>query len=161
MGKTTRMKKKKNYKIVSLFSGCGGMDLGSEGGFVFLGKKYKKHPIQTVYAMDFDAPICEVYNANFPLKIDVRDIRELKSDEIPDHDILTGGFPCQSFSVVAQNPKRLGYKDARSNSLMINGKASPLFADNKPFTFSPTNTDGFLSFKILHISKNNLPRASL
>jgi DNA (cytosine-5)-methyltransferase 1 len=35
------MKKKKNYKIVSLFSGCGGMDLGSEGGFVFLGKKYK------------------------------------------------------------------------------------------------------------------------
>lgn len=37
----------------------------------------------------------------------------MKSDDIPEFDILTGGFPCQSFSIVAQNPKRLGVKDER------------------------------------------------
>ena len=103
----------KIYKIASLFSGCGGMDLGEEVGFLYLGKGFKKHPVETVYATDFDKSICDVYNANFPLKIDVRDIRELESKDVPDHDILTGGFPCQSFSVVAQNPRRLGYKDEK------------------------------------------------
>ena len=58
----------KKYKIASLFSGCGGMDLGAEGGFLYLGKRFKKHPVETVYATDFDKSICDVYNANFPLK---------------------------------------------------------------------------------------------
>ena len=55
---------KREYKIVSLFTGCGGMDLGAEGGFVFLGKKYQKLKTKIVYAMDIDASICEIYNAN-------------------------------------------------------------------------------------------------
>lgn len=136
------MRKTKKYKIASLFSGCGGMDLGAEGGFVYLGKRFKKHPVETIYAMDFDKPICDIYNANFPLKIDVRDIRNLKSKEVPDHDILTGGFPCQSFSVVAQNPRRLGYKDERGKLFF---EMCRILKDKKPSVFVAENVKGLLS----------------
>lgn len=136
------MKLKKTYKIASLFSGCGGMDIGSEGGFTFLGKKYKKHRTQTVYAMDFDKAICDIYNANFSRKIDVRDIRELKSNELPDHDILTGGFPCQSFSVVAQNPIRLGYKDEKGKLFF---EMCRILKEKKPAVFVGENVKGLLS----------------
>lgn len=136
------MKNTKKYKIASLFSGCGGMDLGAEGGFVYLGKRFKKHPVETVYAMDFDKPICDIYNANFPLKIDIRDIRELRSKEIPDHDILTGGFPCQSFSVVAQNPRRLGFKDERGKLFF---EMCRILKDKKPSVFVAENVKGLLS----------------
>ena len=136
------MKKKKTYKIVSLFSGCGGMDLGAEGDFVFLNNKYKKHPTETVYAMDFDKPICEIYNANFKRKIDVRDIRTLKSKDVPNHDILTGGFPCQSFSVVAQNPKRLGYKDDKGKLFF---EMCRILREKRPAVFVGENVKGLLS----------------
>ena len=49
----------------------------------------------------------------FEIKPDNRDIQSVKSEEIPDFDILTGGFPCQTFSIIAQNPLRLWIKDAR------------------------------------------------
>lgn len=132
----------KKYKIASLFSGCGGMDLGAEGGFLYLGKRFKKHPVETVYATDFDKSICDIYNANFPLKIDVRDIRELKSKDVPDHDILTGGFPCQSFSVVAQNPRRLGYKDDKGKLFF---EMCRILKDKKPSVFVAENVKGLLS----------------
>ena len=132
----------KKYKIASLFSGCGGMDLGAEGGFLYLGKRFKKHPVETVYATDFDKSICDVYNANFPLKIDVRDIRELESKDVPDHDILTGGFPCQSFSVVAQNPRRLGYKDEKGKLFF---EMCRILKDKKPSVFVAENVKGLLS----------------
>jgi DNA (cytosine-5)-methyltransferase 1 len=136
------MKTTKKYKIASLFSGCGGMDLGAEGGFVFLNKKYSKHPVETVYAMDYDKPICDIYNANFKRKIDVRDIRSLKSKEVPRHDILTGGFPCQSFSVVAQNPKRLGYKDDKGKLFF---EMCRILRGKKPAVFVGENVKGLLS----------------
>lgn len=136
------MKTTTKYKIVSLFSGCGGMDLGAEGGFAYLGKRFKKHPVETVYATDFDKSICDVYNANFPLKIDVKDIKELKSKDVPDHDILTGGFPCQSFSVVAQNPRRLGYKDEKGKLFF---EMCRILKDKKPSVFVAENVKGLLS----------------
>jgi DNA (cytosine-5)-methyltransferase 1 len=132
----------KKYKIASLFSGCGGMDLGAEKGLLYLSKRFKKHPVETVYATDFDKSICDVYNANFPLKIDVRDIRELKSKDVPDHDILTGGFPCQSFSVVAQNPRRLGYKDDKGKLFF---EMCRILKDKKPSVFVAENVKGLLS----------------
>ncbi|OGI34303.1 MAG: DNA (cytosine-5-)-methyltransferase [Candidatus Moranbacteria bacterium RIFOXYA2_FULL_43_15] len=133
---------KKNYKVASLFTGCGGMDLGVEGGFVFLGKKYQKLKTKTVYAMDFDAPICEIYNANFPIECEVRDIRKLKSSDIPNHDILTGGFPCQSFSVVAQNPKRLGYKSEKGQLFF---EMCRILREKTPSVFIAENVKGILS----------------
>jgi DNA (cytosine-5)-methyltransferase 1 len=140
LGENTGMKKKKTYKIASLFSGCGGMDLGAEGGFIFLGKKYNKHRTQTVYATDFDSAICDIYNANFPRKIEVKDILTVKSKDLPDHDILTGGFPCQSFSVIAQNPKRLGYARGKLFFEMCR-----ILKDKKPKVFVGENVKGLLS----------------
>ncbi|OGL72045.1 DNA (cytosine-5-)-methyltransferase [Candidatus Uhrbacteria bacterium RIFCSPHIGHO2_02_FULL_53_13] len=136
------MKNKKKYKVASLFSGCGGMDFGAEGGFQFLGNHYEKHDTQTVYATDFDKSICEIYNSNFPIKIDVRDIRDIKSEEIPNHDILTGGFPCQSFSVIAQNPKRLGSKDPRGRLFF---EMCRILKEKRPLVFVAENVKGLLS----------------
>jgi DNA (cytosine-5)-methyltransferase 1 len=130
------------YKITSLFSGCGGMDLGTEGGFSFLGKRYKKLNTETVYAMDFDQPLADIYNANFPRKCQVQDILQLESKDIPDHDILTGGFPCQSFSVVAQNPKRLGYNDVKGKLFF---EMCRILKDKQPSVFVAENVKGILS----------------
>ena len=132
----------RKYRIASLFSGCGGMDLGSEGGFTYLGKKYKRLSTQTVYAMDFDAPIVDIYNANFPHKCEVQDILKLDSNDVPEHDILTGGFPCQSFSVVAQNPKRLGYHDAKGKLFF---EMVRILKDKQPMVFVAENVKGLLS----------------
>lgn len=136
------MKKKKIYKIASLFSGCGGMDLGSEGGFSFLGKRYKKLDTKVVYAMDFDKSVCDIYNSNFSNKCRLQDIRDLEAKDIPSHDILTGGFPCQSFSVVAQNPKRLGYKDERGKLFF---KMCKILKEKRPSVFIAENVKGILS----------------
>ena len=136
------MKIKKIYKIASLFSGCGGMDLGTEGNFVFLGKNYKKHNTKIVYAVDFDRAICDIYNSNFLHKCNVQDIRKLKSEDVPEHDILTGGFPCQSFSVVAQNPKRLGYKDEKGKLFF---EMCRILQYKKPEVFVAENVKGLLS----------------
>jgi len=132
----------KKYKIASLFSGCGGMDLGAEGGFTFLNKEYKKHNTITVFATDFDKDISDIYNLNFKNKCLVKDIKQLKSSEVPNHDILTGGFPCQSFSVIAQNPKRLGYKDERGKLFF---EMVRILKDKKPKVFIAENVKGLLS----------------
>jgi DNA (cytosine-5)-methyltransferase 1 len=136
------MTKNKKYRIASLFSGCGGMDLGTEGGFSFLNKKYDKLNTETVYAMDFDKPICDIYNSNFQNKCLLQDITTLKSSDVPNHDILTGGFPCQSFSVIAQNPKRLGYKSEKGRLFF---DMCRILKDKKPTAFVAENVKGLLS----------------
>ena len=50
-------------KIASLFSGCGGLDLGFTGGFSFLDRLFEKLPTQIVFANDFDKDAASCYNA--------------------------------------------------------------------------------------------------
>jgi len=128
--------------MASFFSGCGGMDLGSVGGFEYLGKRYKKNPVELVYSNDFDGKISELHKKNFSHQIVVGDIKGLSISSIPSHDILTGGFPCQSFSVVAQNPKRLGYKDEKG---MLFFELCKILKKRKPKVFIAENVKGILS----------------
>lgn len=87
-----------NPKLVSLFSGCGGMDLGfSQAGF------------NIIWANDFDRDAQAVYRLNLG-EIDGRDILTVDADEIPECDILTAGFPCQPFSNAGN---RKGVHDSR------------------------------------------------
>ncbi len=129
-------------KVASLFCGCGGTDVGLLGGFEYLGKKYKKNPIEIVYANDIDENACSIFEKNFGLMPDNRDIRKVNSSEIAEFDILTGGFPCQSFSIVAQNPKRLGVKDVRG---MLFFEMCRILRDKKPKCFIAENVKGILS----------------
>jgi len=129
-------------KVASLFCGCGGTDWGMVRGFNFLGKRYKKHPLEIVFANDNDKRAAEIFNANFEIQCDTRSIEDVKSFEIPDHDILTGGFPCQSFSIVAQNPPRLGYKDDKGKLFF---EICRVLRAKKPKAFVAENVKGILS----------------
>lgn len=128
-------------KIASLFSGCGGMELGMKGGFEFLGEKYARNPVDIVYALDNDKNACELFNKNFCIKCTNQDIRDLTRKNIPPQHILTGGFPCQSFSRVALNPPRLGYKD-KNGKLYL--EMSRILKQRKPLCFIAENVKGIL-----------------
>lgn len=129
-------------KVASLFCGCGGTDVGLLGGFDFLGKHYKKNHIDIVYANDIDDNACSIFKENFNITPDNRDIREVPSNDLPDFDILTGGFPCQSFSIVAQNPKRLGVKDDRGKLFF---EMCRILRERQPKCFIAENVKGILT----------------
>ena len=129
-------------KVASLFCGCGGTDVGLLGGFDFLGKHYSENQIDIVYANDIDDNACSIFKENFNITPDNRDIREVSSNDIPDFDILTGGFPCQSFSIVAQNPKRLGVKDDRGKLFF---EMCRILRERQPKCFIAENVKGILT----------------
>ncbi len=129
-------------KVASLFCGCGGMDLGILGGFTYLGKEYKKNPFEIVYSVDNDNYCTKIYNENFAHKCIVKDVRDIEIEEIPDFDMLIGGFPCQSFSISAQNPPRLGYKDERG---MLFFEMVKILKERQPRFFIAENVKGLLS----------------
>lgn len=129
-------------KVASLFCGCGGTDVGLLGNFDFLGKHYASNNMEIVYANDIDDNACRIFEENFGIKPDNRDIRQINSKELPDFDILTGGFPCQSFSIIAQNPKRLGVKDDRGKLFF---EMCRILRDKQPKCFIAENVKGLLT----------------
>ena len=95
----------KKLTCASFFAGVGGIDLGFEqAGF------------KTVYANEFDEYPAQIYEANSKLKVDVRDIREVKASEIPDFDIMLAGFPCQAFSLAGY---RQGFDDSKGRGTLF------------------------------------------
>lgn len=99
------------YSVVSLFSGCGGLDLGFRGGFSFLGKNYEKHPFDIVWANEINKAACSTYRANVDSSIIEGGIEEQFSN-IPSYaDVVIGGFPCQDISI---NGKMVGIGGDRS-----------------------------------------------
>lgn len=129
-------------KVASLFCGCGGMDLGVIGGFSFLDKEYKENPFEIVYSVDNDPYCTQIYNSNFQHKCIVMDVRKIDIKVLPDFDMLIGGFPCQSFSISAQNPPRLGYKDERG---MLFFEMVKILKERSPRFFIAENVKGILS----------------
>lgn len=139
MGGVANMEK---LKVASLFCGCGGMDYGLMGNFDFLGNHYSCLPFEIVYAVDNDKYATEIYNANFVHQCRLKDVRDIDAEKVPDHDILIGGFPCQSFSIVAQNPPRLGYKDDKGKLFF---EMIKILIEKKPRFFIAENVKGLLS----------------
>jgi len=98
------------YKVISLFSGCGGLDLGFEGGFEFLGKEYPDTELDHVFANDIWERAVETYNFNYDrgffsekaIEGDIKEILSESPEKIPDGDVVTGGFPCKDFSIAGK-----------------------------------------------------------
>lgn len=87
-----------SYEIVSLFAGCGGLDLGFLGGFEYKGSVFEALPFNIVHAADIDDRAVSAYRLNLSPHAHVSDLSCLPSSELPKARILTGGFPCQDFS---------------------------------------------------------------
>lgn len=91
------------YRSIDLFAGIGGIRLGFEQAF--------GNDIKTVFVSEWDKKAVETYKANFDDKIDIAgDITEVNENDIPEHDILLAGFPCQAFSLAGH---KKGFEDAR------------------------------------------------
>ncbi len=118
------------------------MDLGVVGGFSYLGKEYAENPFEIVYSVDNDEYCTKIYNENFVHKCIVKDVRQIEIDKMPEFDMLIGGFPCQSFSISAQNPPRLGYKDERG---MLFFEMVKILKERQPRFFIAENVKGLLS----------------
>lgn len=129
-------------RVASFFCGCGGTDVGLLGNFDFQGKHYASNNMEIVYANDIDSNACALFEENFGVKPDNRDIRMVNSEELPDFDILTGGFPCQSFSIIAQNPVRLGIKDERGKLFF---EMCRILREKKPKCFVAENVKGIMT----------------
>lgn len=97
--KDTDTTSKKKFSIISLFSGCGGMDLGFRGGFEFLDKKYQRLPFDIVWANDINEAACRTYQKNIGDHVVPGDIWEAMGSMPQSADVVIGGFPCQDISI--------------------------------------------------------------
>ena len=126
-------------KVISLFSGCGGLDLG-----------FEKAGFEVVWANEFDQSIHSTYRLNHPNTIlNTSDIRCLSASDIPDCDGIIGGPPCQSWSL---GGKSLGMEDERGKLVLdyiriVKGKRPKFFImENVAGMVSPRHIKSFESF---------------
>jgi DNA (cytosine-5)-methyltransferase 1 len=105
------------YKTIDLFAGIGGIRLGFEA-----------HGCETVFSSEWDKAAQDMYEENFGER-PFGDINEIEPGNIPDHDILLAGFPCQPFSIAG---KGLGFADTRG-TLFFNIEA--ILEAKKPQAF--------------------------
>jgi DNA (cytosine-5)-methyltransferase 1 len=140
----------KELRVVSLFSGCGGLDLGFNGDFDFRNKHYEKNNCSVIFSNDIDKAASHVYNNNlnfFKHKIIHDDIRNITEQDVPEFDFLIGGFPCQPFSNAGL---RKGFEDDRGDLFedAIRIFEYGLKQKNKPIGFLFENVRGILSTKM-------------
>lgn len=118
-------------KVVSMFSGAGGMDIG----FINAG-------FEIIWANDFFEDAVNSYRKNVGKHIVLGDITKISSEDIPDNpDVVIGGFPCQGFSVA--NTKR-SMEDKRN---FLYQEMLRVIADKKPKFFVAENVKGLLSLE--------------
>lgn len=143
-------------RIVSLFSGCGGLDLGFKGGFNIREHEYERLDTHVVFANDFDQDAQMCYNANDLLVGEegeahclLADIRTIPAEEIPVFDILLAGFPCQPFSNAGN---RKGVNDDNGRGTLFEECEriikSQIERGHRPQTFVFENVRGILSSKM-------------
>lgn len=128
-------------KVASLFSGCGGSDLGMVGGFDYLGRRYEELPFEIVYAVDFDRWAVDTYNKNFYHKAVCADVTAVDFESVPDVDVMIGGFPCQSFSTV--NPT----KDTNDDRANLYKQIVRFLQTKRPKYFVCENVKGLITLQ--------------
>ena len=114
------------FRVASLFSGGGGTDIGFAGGFDFLGRHYDSNNADIVYANDIEINANRMFEANFDLKPDSRNIREVNSFDIPEFDIrvvATGAHLSPEFG--------LTYKEIEQDGINIDAKIVGHVEDDK------------------------------
>lgn len=114
----------KKIRFIDLFCGIGGFRIA-----------FEKNNCDCVFSSDIDVYACNTYKSNFgdyPLS----DITKVKSEDIPEFDILCGGFPCQPFSIAG---KRLGFEDTRGTLFF---DVARILKDKKPKAFLLENVKG-------------------
>ena len=122
-----RSGKMRRFTAVSLFCGAGGLDMGFErAGF------------DIVWANDFDKDACQTHRLWSHATVVQGDIEKIESKDIPDTDILLGGFPCQGFSL--SGPRRLD--DSRNK---LYQQYVRIVRDKHPLAFVGENVKGLLT----------------
>jgi len=127
-----------NFKFIDLFAGIGGIRLGFEsvGG-------------RCVFSSELDEAACKTYEANFG-EHPTGDITKISAADIPDFDILLGGFPCQAFSIIG---KKEGFLNETCGTLFFD--IERILKAKKPPAFMLENVrnltahDGGNTFKII------------
>ena len=118
--------------IISLFSGCGGLDLGFE----------QVGDYKTVWANDFKKEACETFRNHFGdiiVEGNIEQIDPYSDPKIPDCHLILGGFPCQDFSIIWKQP---GLEGVRGNLY----RSFLRFVDaKKPLAFVAENVKGLLT----------------
>jgi len=104
-------------KYLSLFSGIGGFELG-------IGNK-----AECIGFSEVDKYATSIYKKHFPHHEPLGDITKINAEQLPDFDLLVGGFPCQAFSIAG---KRKGFDDTRGTlffeiARILRAKSPPLF----------------------------------
>ena len=117
------------YKLAELFAGT--------GGFSFAFKNTNK--VNIVFANDYEKSCKIFYDANFITPMSLHDIDTYDITNLPDFDILTGGFPCQPYSIAGQ---RKGFADPRGN---VFWKIIDIIKLKKPKCFIMENVKNLLS----------------
>lgn len=137
--------KKTKFTFIDLFAGIGGFRIA----FQNLGGK-------CVFSSEIDKYACKSYAYNFG-DIPYGDITKIDAKDIPNHDILTGGFPCQAFSIAG---KRGGFEDTRGTLFF---EVARIIKEKQPKAFFLENVKGLTNHQqgktlntILNVLRNDL-----
>ena len=121
----------KNPRIISVFAGCGGLDLG-----------FHLEGYNTVWANDFSKWACDSFRNYFGdviVQEDITKINPYKDETIPACDIILGGFPCQDFSVIWKQPGLEGTRGGLYRNFLN------FVASKRPKAFVAENVKGLLT----------------
>ena len=123
-------KKLKKFRFSDFYCGIGGIRLSFEQAF--------ENEAEFVFGNEIDQSACRTYKMNFGTN-PIGDITKVKSDEIPNFDILLAGFPCQAFSIAG---RRQGFDDIRGTHFF---EIARVIRDKKPLAFFLENVKHFKS----------------
>jgi DNA (cytosine-5)-methyltransferase 1 len=121
---------KNRYRAIDLFAGIGGIRLGFSETF--------GEDIEFVFSSEIDKYACQTYYANFG-EVPYGDITKINELDIPSHDILLAGFPCQAFSIAG---RRLGFEDTRGTLFF---EVARIIKYHKPKVIFLENVKGFVN----------------